>query len=76
MRRRNTPVSHARYISLCVLLKMELAALPGDSGERFGKGLTDPLVIITGDAVRPVHAPHYKALNKGGPMFGRLWEAN
>ena len=55
MRRRDTPVSHDRYMSLCVLLKMELAALPGDSGERFGKGLTDPLAYSDKNAHRNRH---------------------
>ena len=39
-------------MSLCILLEMELTALPRDSGKYFGKGFTNSLVIIAGDAVR------------------------
>ena len=69
MRSRDTAVSHARHMSLCILLEMELTALPGDSGKCFGKGFTNPLVVVAGDAVGSVHPSHQKALNEGSPML-------
>ena len=63
MRCGDTAVSHARHMSLSVLLKMELAALPGDSGERFCQCFTDTLVIIAGDTVRPVYPVERVAKN-------------
>lgn len=61
-----------------VLLKMELTALPEDTGERFSKGFSDTLVIITGDAVRTVHPPHQNSLNEGWPMLwcSDVWESS
>lgn len=76
MSSRDTTVAHACYMSLSVLLEMELAALPGNSGERFSKGFTNPLVIITGDAIRPVHPSHHEALNEGRPMLSCFGKAN
>ena len=43
MSSRDTTVAHACYMSLSILQEMELAALLGDSGERFIKGFTNPL---------------------------------
>ena len=71
-RSRDTAVSHTRHMSLCILLEMEWTALPGDSGECVGKGSTNPLVIIAGDAVRPVHSSHHEALNEGSPVLSRF----
>ena len=76
MRCGDTAVSHARHMSLSILLKMELAALPGDSGERFCLCFTDTLVIIAGDAVRPVHPSQNKALNEGSPVLRCFGKAN
>ena len=75
-RSRDTAVSHARHMSLCILLEMEWTALPGDSGKCFGKGLTNPLVIIAGDAVRPVHSSHHEALNEGSPVLSRFGKSD
>ena len=69
MRSRETAVSYARHMSLCILLEMELASLPGNSGECFDKGFTDTLVVVAGDAVGSVHPSHHKALNEGSPML-------
>ncbi len=76
MSSRDTTVAHAFYMSLSVLQEMELAALPGNSGECFSKGFANPLVIITGDAIRPVHPSHHEALNEGRPMLSCFRKTN
>lgn len=69
MRCGETAVSYARHMSLSILLEMELATLPGGSGECFSKGFSNPLAIIDGDSIRSAHAPYSKALNECSPML-------
>lgn len=76
MSSRDTTVAHACYMSLSILQEMELTALPGDSGERFSKGFTNPLEISTGNAIGPVPPSHHEALNEGRPMLSCFRKTN